>query len=123
MNKFLVSLILCLGIALPSSADNLLSYVQVNLNKDQVQAFSAQGLAIKECDSCPTVRINPSNNVSYWEQNQEITLKTATEVYVRGQHNFISVFYNRPSRQYDKIIFGSYDEVEPLHYLPKPSAQ
>lgn len=121
MNKFLFSLTLCLGIALPSWGDNLLPYVQANLDKTQIQTFSGQVLTFKECDSCPILNIRPSADVSYWAQNQEISLKTATEIYVRGTYDFISVFYNRSSRQYDKLMFDGYNELMPLRHILTPA--
>lgn len=110
---FLISLLMGLATA---QADNLLPYVQTNLHKAQVLAFSGQGLSIKECDSCPAVSLLPSGKVSYWAQNQEVNLKTATEFYVRGNYSFIAVFYNRSSRQYDKVMFDGYNELMPLHH-------
>lgn len=120
--KILISLFLALTISSANVwADNLLSYIEMPVNSQQLLAFSSQGVEFKECSTCPITKLKPNSKVAFYEHNTPIDIKQATELFVSKKHNSISIFYNRKTNTYDKVVFGGHIEIEPIQ--PHPNFQ
>lgn len=120
--KILISLFLAFTISSVNVwADNLLSYIEMPVSSQHLLAFSSQGLKFKECSACEVVSLKPNSKVAYYEHNSPVDIKQATELFVSKKHNSISIFYNRKTNIYDKIVFGGFIEVEPI--VLHPNAQ
>ncbi len=99
-------------------ADNLISYIQMPISTQNFLAFSSQGLSIKECKSCPTIKLRPQAKVAFYEQNTPIDLKEATDLFLKETYDHVSVYYDRTSNTYDKVVFGGHIEIEPIPQHP-----
>ena len=94
-------------------ASNLLPYVEMPVESQNLLAFSSQGVQFKECQTCDLIKLKPTTKgVLFYEHNTLIELKEATELFVNGKHNSISIFYDRKTNTYDKIVFGGHIEVD-----------
>ena len=74
-------------------ASNLLPYVEMPVESQNLLAFSSQGVQFKECNTCPTIKLRPKSKVAYYEHNNPVDIKQATELFVSKKHNSISIFY------------------------------
>lgn len=120
--KIFVSLFFALTISSVNVwADNLLSYIEMPVSSQHLLAFSSQGLKFKECSACEVVSLKPNSKVAYYEHNSPVDIKQATELFVSKKHNSISIFYNRKTNTYDKVVFGGHIEIEPIQ--PHPNFQ
>lgn len=102
-------------------ADNLLPYIEMPIESTNLLAFSSQGIEFKECNTCPTIKLKPQTRVGFYEHNNPIDIKQATELFVSKKHNSISIFYNRKTNTYDKVVFGGHIEIETIQ--PHPNFQ
>lgn len=96
-------------------ADNLLPYIEMPIESTNLLAFSSQGVTYKACDDCATTKLTASTNVEYFEHNNPIDLKKATELFVEKKHSFVSIFYDRNSNIYGQVVFGGYPELDTTH--------
>ena len=76
--------------------------------------FSSQGIQFKACNTCETTKLKPTHHVVYYEHNNPIDLKRATELFVTKKYNLTSIFHNRHTLFYDQVVFGGFLEEEPL---------
>lgn len=93
-------------------ANNLLLYIQMPVKSQFFITFSSQGVQFKECAACSVIRLKPSAKVAFFEHNSPIKLQQATELFIGKKHSHVSIFYNRHTRIYDKIVFGRFIEEE-----------
>src|SRR5690554_2844024 len=120
--KILLSLFFALTVGSSNTwADNLLSYIEMPVSKQHLLAFSSQGIEFKECNTCPTIKLRPKSKVAFYEHNTPIDIKQATELFVSKKHDTVSIFYNRKTNTYDKVVFGGHIEIEPIQ--PHPNFQ
>jgi|SRR5690554_8087749 len=104
-------------------ANNLLPYIQMPVKSEFFLTFSSQGVQFKECATCPVISLKPATNVSFIEYNNPIELLQATEIFIRKKHHLVSVFYNRHTGIYDKIVFGELkEEGDPELKIRKPAS-
>lgn len=118
------ALILLLTLTIGSShtwADSLLSYIEMPVASDNLLAFSSQGIQFKSCNTCDTIKLQPAPQVAYYKQNQPIDIKQATQLYLKNSFDSVSIFYNRKTNTYDKVVFGGHIEIEPIQ--PHPNFQ
>jgi len=92
-------------------ADNLLPYVETRVVPNDIITFSSEGISFRTCISCPVKSIRAAVGTTYWKQNNIITFKEATELYVGKSYDYIAVFYNRTDSVFDRIIFDGTDEL------------
>lgn len=99
-------------------ADNLLTETQTIVESHNFLAFSAQGVTFKECNTCPSIKLKPQTRVGFYEQNNPIDIKQATELFVAKKYDTVSVFYNRKTMSYHQIVFGGFIEIELIPQHP-----
>ena len=102
-------------------ADNLLPYIEMPIESTNLLAFSGQGIEFKECSSCSITQLKPNSKVAFYEQNAPVNLKEATELFVGKKYDTVSIYYNRQTSKYDKVVFGGHIEIEPIQ--PHPNFQ
>jgi len=113
--KILLSLFFALTVGSSNTwADNLLSYIEMPVSKQHLLAFSSQGIEFKECNTCPTIKLRPKSKVAHYEHNNLIDIKQATELFINKKHRSVSVFFDRTTNTYDKVVFGGHLEEESL---------
>lgn len=99
-------------------ADNLLPYIEMPVSSNNLLTFSSQGVEFKECASCSITKLKPNSRVALYEQNTPVDIKQATELFVAKKYDSVSIFYNRQSNTYDKVVFGGHIEIEPIQPYP-----
>lgn len=95
-------------------AESLLPYIELQVDRNNLIAFSSQGIQFKACETCEITKLTPAAGVAYYEHNSPIDIKQATELYVSKTHDFTSVFYDRLTLKYDQVVFGGFIEIEPI---------
>ena len=104
-------------------ASNLLPYVEMPVESQNLLAFSSQGLKFKECTTCVAISLKPNKNVMFYEHNSPIDIKLATDLYVSKKHDLTSIFYDRLTLEYDQVVFGGFLEEDEEPILPNSNAQ
>lgn len=119
MEKFLVITVFSLMSLISSTlqAQNLLDYVELQIKKNDLIAFSSQAVRIRTCQQCPEVVINAAPNTTYWQKNSEVTLQNATNIYVSREYSSLSIFYNQKTMIFDQFVFDGFIEDQPFQRL------
>src|SRR5690554_2437780 len=94
-------------------ASNLMPYIEMQVERQNLITFSSQGIQFKACNACETTQLKPARHVAYYEHNNPIDLRQATEFFIKKEHSFTSIFYHRHTLVYDQVVFGGVLEVEP----------
>lgn len=101
-------------------AQNLLKYVELQIHKNDLIAFSSQAIRVRACAQCSEFVINTSPHTTYWQQNTEIELKQATELFVKRKYDSISIFYDQKTMTFDQFVFGGFIEDQSFQHLNNP---
>ncbi len=114
MKHFLLSTGLGLTMLLAgiAQAQNLIPVVEYKIPKQDLLAFSSQGISVRLCADCDVTSLPLESVRVLHEKSTPISPERATELFVSRNYNDLSVFVDRYKSSVVILRFGIVSEIE-----------
>lgn len=106
-----------------SDSTRRISVIEYQLPTAQLLSFSSQGVRVNRCPSCAIDEWRVDHNTRFFDRNQAIDLQAATHLFVTKPYSHVSLFTDIEQGRVNKVVFGGFDEIEPINHTIQTSAQ
>lgn len=100
--------------ALVTYAADVIPDAEYHVSPDAIKAFSSGGMKVQLCDGCQEEQLGMANKVFFYDRNNPITLKRATELYLEKPYDVVFIGANRAKKTLNYVVFGGIDELAPF---------